>query len=261
MGQTFLNDVQVGVDTRINISTMSHGRYRVPLANTLAFTPKKSVGLVHEFDNRYPLLAYETYEGIGTAFDCVLADNTVIDGAIMDVDSNTASLVVNDPAQNQLIPAIWCNYKGRNLGYQYACEYAEGSRVSAEASVSSIKDPTKRNYGFEGTRYFRVVGQKGQNASIQYNRFVKTPVFPTADDVASTGSSCTFPIAPFAFPLAGQLTTKNYIALRKNGVYLNGDATLGPIDFSIATTVLTLTAALAVGDVIEAWTVVNSTVV
>lgn len=261
MGQTFLNDVQVGQDTRINIGSASHGRYRVPLASTLAFTPAKNVGLVQEFDDRYPILAYETYDGIDVAFDAVLADNTVIDGAVMDVDSNSAAMVVNDPAQNQLIPAIWCNYQGRNLGYQYAAEYAEGLRVSSEPSTSSIKDPTKRNYGFKGTRYFRFTAQKGQKCSIQYNRFVNSPVFHSPDDIASSGSTCTFPTAPFAYSLAGQLTTRNYINVRKNGVNLNGDATLGPVDFTISGTTLTLTVALVSGDVVEAWTAVQATVV
>lgn len=259
MGRSNINDIQVGQDTKISIVSYSHGRKRVPLAQSLAFTPKKAVNIVGEFDDRYPVLTYETYEGVDVNFETLQADQIDLDAMIMDQDPNSA--VINmDPANNGQVN-IYCNYFGRNTAYQYGGEYAERCRLSGQPNTHSLKDATKRNQTFMGTRYFRIEGKTGFKAAIQYTRFVNVPAFVTADDVAMTGSTGVFPNQPFPFPLAPTANngviggTQNYIAAFKNGLPINGNANLGATDFTISVNTMTTAVPTVAGDVIEVYTV------
>lgn len=247
---SLINDIQVGQDTRIDICSYSHGRKRVPMAQSLSFTPNKTVGVVGEFDNRSPVLVYETYEGVDVAFETNLADQVDTDAMIMDVDPNTP-VIQMDHAQTKQV-RVFCNYTGRNTGYIYAAEYAENLRVSSNPSTSTLKDPTKVPYTFKGSRHVKVEGKTGQKCSIQYNRFYKTTAtFVTADDIAFAGQVGTFPKKPVTLPNAGGATTVDNLAVVKNGTKLASTA------FTIDTVAgtITMTDTLNSGDIVETWTV------
>lgn len=271
-----INDVQVGLDTKISMVSATHGRKRVPLAQTLTFTPKKTVTPVGEFDDRYPVLTYETYEGGSVAFETLQADQVDVDAVMMDLDANQA-IIVSDPANHQIVRAIYSNFTGRSTGYQYGAEYLEGCRVSGNPTSHALKTPTKRTQNFEGTRYFRIGGKTGQKAAIQYTRFTDgAPTYATPDDVAMGGHSTgTFPNAPVAYPLPPQEnrgTTQNYISAfwTKSGqsaaTQLNGNSNDGAVDFIITNAIFTLQAnglaaipggATSAGDIIEFFVVVQ----
>lgn len=271
-----INDVQVGLDTKISLVSATHGRKRVPLAQTLTFTPKKTVTPVGEFDDRYPVLTYETYEGATVAFETMQADQIDVDAMIMDLDSNQA-IIVDDPANNQQIRAIYCNFTGRNTGYQYGAEYLEACRLSGNPVSHALKTATKRTQTFEGTRYFRVGGKTGQKAAIQYVRFTNgVASYVTSDDVQmGSNSTGTFPNAPVAYPLPPEEnrgSTQNYISAfwTKSGAnvatQLNGNANDGAVDFIITNAVFTLQSnglanipggATSAGDIVEFFVVVQ----
>jgi hypothetical protein len=244
-----INDVVVGQDTRIDICSYSHGRKRVPMAQTLAFTPKKTVNAVGEFDNRSPVLTWEVMDGVDVTLDAVQADQTDLDAMIMDNDPNAPINGVDE--SNGATVRIWCNYKGRNTGYLTAGDWAEGLRVSANPTTASIKDPTKKNYTFVGTRHVKVSGKTGQKCSIQYNRFVNTPAYATTDDIAFVGSVGTFPKKPVQFPIGLGVLVKSL------NVVKNGTALTETTDYAIDTNAGTITMVVApiAGDVVETWTV------
>lgn len=246
---SIINDIQVGQDTRIDIGSFSHGRKRVAMAQTLSFTPTKSVNVVGEFDNRNPVLVYETYDGVEVAFEANQADQADLDAMIMDQDPN-APVVAMDHSQTGQV-RIWCNYTGRNTGYVYAAEFAEDLRNSANPVNSTLKDPTKRSYTFKGTRYVRVEGKTGQKCSIQYTRFVKTPTYATTEDIAFVASVGTFVKKPCNIPQYGGATNTDNLAVVKNGTKLTST------DFTIDQVLGTITMAVApvTGDVVECWTV------
>lgn len=277
MGKSNINDVQVGLDTKISLVSNTKGRKRVPLAQTLAFTPKKAVTAIGEFDNRYPVITYESYEGANVAFETFQADQVDVDAMMMDLDSNQA-IIVEDPANNQVLKAIYCNFIGRNTGYQYGAEYIENCRMSANPTAHAVKSETKRTHTFEGTRYFRVGGKTGQKAAIQYVRFTDgAPVLATPDDVLmgshTTGS---FPNAPVAYPLPveeGRGATQNYISAFRTVnpstapvvTQLNGNSADGNVDFVITNAIFTLQlngvggAGTNTGDIVEFFVVVQPT--
>jgi hypothetical protein len=265
--RTNINDVQVGNDTKISLVSNTHGRKRLPLAQTCVFTPKKTVTPVGEFDDRYPVLVYETYEGSTVSFETAQADQADLDAMIMDLDPNQA-VIVNDPANHQQLRAIYCNYTGRNSGYQYGFEYAEQCRLSGHPTNNALKTETKRSANFEGTRYFKSTGKTGQKAAIQYVRFTDgTPTFATTDDVLMTNhTTATFPNAPVAYALPAEENrgaTQNYISAWRTPsgtttpIALNGNSADGTVDFTITSTALTLTTPTAAGDIVEFFVVVQ----
>ena len=251
---SIINDVVVGQDTRIDICSYSHGRKRIPMAQTLTFTPKKTVNVVGEFDNRSPVITYETYDGVEVAFEAHQADQTDLDAMIMDEDPNAALIGVAH--ENTAQVRVWANYKGRNTGYGFAAEWAEGLRNHANPVSSTLKDPTKKSYTFTGTVYRRVAGKQGQKCSIQYNRFVNTPGYATADDIAFAGSVGTFPKTPVLIPIgnvSGVATTVPALNVVKNGTALTNVT-----DYAITGSTITRVAAPIAGDVVEVWTVIPS---
>lgn len=274
--RTNINDLQVGLDTKISMVSATHGRKRVPLAQTLSFTPKKTVTPVGEFDDRYPVMTYETYEGATVAFETMQADQVDVDAMIMDLDPNQA-IIVSDPANHQQLRAIYCNFTGRNLGVQYGAEYLEACRLSGNPTSHALKTATKRTQTFEGTRYFRVGGKTGQKAAIQYVRFTDgSPTFATADDVLmGSHLTGTFPNTPIAYPLPPEENrgaTQNYISAfwTKSGAntatQLNGNSNDGAIDFLITNAIFTLqtgglggipTGGTSAGDIVEFFVVVQ----
>jgi hypothetical protein len=245
---SIINDIQVGQDTKIEVSSRSHGRKRIPMAQTLGFTPAKTVTQVGEFDNKNPILTFETFDGVEVSFEVMQADQADLEAMVMD-QNPAGNIVAMDQSQTGEV-RIWCNYTGRNTGYVYAAEFAEDLRLSANPSTSTLKDPTKQAYTFKGTRYVRVKGKTGQKCSIQYNRFVNTPTYATADDINFAGSVGTFPKTPVDIPQYGGVTYTDNLAVVKNGTKLTTGFT---IDKSGKT--ITMTDAPASGDVVETWTV------
>jgi len=247
---TIINDVQIGKDTRIDICSQSHGRKRVPMAQTLSFTPTKAVTLVGEFDNRYPVTNFETFEGVDVAFEVTMSDQNDVEAMIMDtnLDSN---VIQNDPAQHQPV-TIFCNYTGHNSGYGYAAEYAEGLRVSAFPTTSNLKDATKTPYSFKGTRYLRVAGKKGQKCSIQYDRFTRgtVPVVTADDNPLDSNGAGTFDKLPITLPLAGGANGPNYIRVKKNGQIVESGFTIVSSTFTAS--------GIADQDIYEVWTVTQA---
>lgn len=242
-----INDIQVGQDTRIDIGSYSHGRKRVPMADSLSFTPAKTVTMIGEFDDRNPVLTFETFDGVDVKFGVTQADQSDVDAMVMDCDPNSPVISVDHSQTGQV--HIWCNYTGRNTGYVYAAEYAEGLRVAGNPTTSSLKSATTKSFDFKGTRYVRVEGKTGQKASIQYNRFVKTPVFATADDIAFVAQVGTFPKLPVALPNYGGATTTPCLSVVKNGTILD------PSKYTITGSTITMVDTLVTGDVVEVWTV------
>lgn len=249
---SIINDVQVGQDTRINIQSLSHGRKRVPMVQTMTITPKESAGVIGEFDNRSPVMTYHTYESAEITFEAMKADQADLDCMIMDQDPNEAIVVLNK--ENVKENTIWVNYLGKNTGNKYSAEYLENCVCDTSTTSSTIKDPTKNNYKFLCGRYLRFTGKTGQKCAIQYNRFVNTPLTATPDDIALTGSTGTFPKAPVSVPIPDS-STQNYIRVVKNGTPM----TYGT-DFTIAGLTLTLVVSSVSGDVVECWTVVQDNV-
>ena len=248
MGRSNVNAVQVGNDTRISLCSQSHGRVRVPLAQTCTFTPKMASGMVGEFDNRFPVMTYGTYEGVTVAFEHFLADNGDINAMIMDTNpfNSVQPMLEAVAVMNQ--ERVWVNYYSPTLGYQYGFDYANRLVMSGNPNSQTIKDPAKITKSFEGAVHFGAVGKTGQVCSLQYVRFVgSAPAFKTPDDILMVGGIGTFPNAPVAIPLPTQANmgvTQNYVDAYKNSAQINGnpvqDGVSGqPVDFTISGTTFT----------------------
>jgi hypothetical protein len=251
-GFTYLNDVQVGQQTQINMVSHGHGYKRLPLAETLSFKPKKTAGIVPEFDNTHGVMSFETFEGIDIAFTTTQADQTDKIAMLMDIDPNQ-TILLDDPAQHAQVTAIFTNFTGKNSGYKYGFVYAEQLRASEASESLSLKDPGKESYSFMGTWGVRAFGKTGQKCSVIYNRLVNTPAFSTSTDIAFTGSTATLTNTAIAVPQAGYTSpsgkTLNILSAFKNGQKMNIDSTLGTPDITVATTTATVAVAPVVGDV------------
>jgi len=246
---SIINDVQLGQDTRINIQSYSHGRKRVPMAGTLSFMPKETTGVVGEFDNRYGVTVYHALESVDVKMDITQSDQNDVDAMIMDKDPASTYLGFDEAQKSKNV--IWCNYMGKNRGYLYQADYAEGLVSGTSDSSSDITKPTKRAYAWVGIRHVRIAAKTGSSPlGIQYNRFVHTPAFATADDIALTGGSFTngvFPYAPQTVNNVGPNgVDANYIQCLYNGVPFT--------NFTITGTALVIGQTTVAGDVIEFWT-------
>ena len=143
MGRSNVNAVQVGMDTKINLGSFSHGRLRVPLAQTCSFTPKLTTAIVGEFDNRFPVMTYGTYEGCTTSFEHFLADTGDVNAMIMDTNPAAVIQPMIEPLAVMNETRLWVNYYSPKLGYQYGCDYANHLVLSGGPNTQTIKDPTK----------------------------------------------------------------------------------------------------------------------
>jgi hypothetical protein len=250
-GFTYLNDVQVGQNTQVNVISRGHGAKRFPMVETFTFKPKKSAGVVQEMDNTRPVASYEVFDGVDINFATTQADQTDKIALMMDIDPNQA-LFKDDPATNVQLTALYVNFTGKNSGFKYGAIYAEQLRAGEDSEALTLKDPAKETLAFVGTWGARFFGKTGQKCYIVYARLVNTPVFSTTTDITLTGSSATMTTAAVAVPEAGygpSGTTLNLISAFKNGQKMNVDARLGTPDITVASTAVTLAAASAAGDV------------
>ena len=262
MGRSNVNTVQVGQDTKINLWSQTHGRMRVPLAQTFVVTPKMAAGVVGEFDNRFPVLGYATYEGCGLSFEHHQGDNGDVNAMMMDTNPFGNVQPMIEALAVECESGVWVNYYSPQLGYQYGFDYVSRIRLQANPNNQSTKDPNKVTKTFEGLVHFGMVGKTGQKCAAQLVRFTSTPVaFATFDDVALSGSTGTFPNAPVAIPLppeanlgASQLYIDAYKinpAAGSTKTQLNGNSNQGTVDFTISGSTFTLAVAPTAGDVYE----------
>ena len=250
-GFTYLNDVQVGQNTQVNLVSRGHGAKRLPMGEAFTFKPKKSAGVVQEMDNTRPIASYETFEGVEINFTATQADQTDKIAMMMDIDPNQA-LFKDDPATNVQLTALYVNFTGKNSGNKYGAIYAEQLRANEDSEALNLKDPAKETLAFMGTWGARFFGKTGNKCYIVYARLVNTPVFSTSSDITITGSSATLTTAAVAVPEAGYGptgTTLNLVSAFKNWEKMNVDPRLGTPDITVASTAVTLAAASAVGDV------------
>jgi hypothetical protein len=250
-GFTYLNDVQVGQQTQVTLVSHGHGSKRLPVAETFQFKPKKTAGVVQEFDNTHGIMSYETFEGVDVSFSTTQSDQTDKIAMMMDIDPNQ-TIMMDDGAQHAQITAMIVNFTGKNSGYKYGALYAEQLRASEDSESLSLKDPAKESLSFMGIWGARFFGKTGQKCSIQYNRLVNTPSFATTTDIAFTGSTATLTATPVAVPQAGYGptgTTLNLISAFKNGQKMNIDSRLGTPDITVTAAVATVAVAPVAGDV------------
>ncbi len=262
MGRSNVNTVQVGQDTKISLLSQTHGRMRVPLAQTFVITPKMNAGVVGEFDNRFPVTGYGTYEGCSVSFEHHQGDIGDVNAMLMDSNPSGPLQSMIEAVAAECVSCCWVNYYSPQLGYQYGFDYVSQIRLQSNPNNQSTKDPTKVTKTFEGLVHVGVIGKTGQKAALQLVRFTASPVnYATADDVALTGSTGTFPNAPVAIPLpaeanlgAGQIYVDAYKINPAAGVMktqLNGNSNNGTVDFTITGSTFTLAVAPTAGDVYE----------
>ena len=258
MGRSNVNAIQVGQDTKISICSYSHGRKRVPLAQTFSVTPKLTGGIVGEFDDRFPVMTYGTYEGCTTSFEHFLSDTGDVTAMIMDTNPAENIQPMIEPLAVMNECEVWVNYYSPKLGYQYGCDYVNHLILQGNPNTQTIKDPAKITKSFEGAVHMGFIGKTGQKCALQYTRFVYgTPTFATPDDVAITTVG-TLPNAAIAFPLPAEANlgpSQNYVDCKKNGTQLNGNSYAGAVDFTLTGSTFAPTVPPTTGDVIEIWTI------
>ena len=257
MGRSNVNAVQVGQDTKISLCSQTKGRLRVPMAQTAVFTPKMSVGMVGEFDDRFPVLTYGTYEGCTTSFEHFQADTGDVNAMIMDTNPFGNIQPMSEALAVMCQEKMWVNYYSPTLGYQYGFDYANKLVLSGNPNSQNIKDPAKITKTFEGAVHIGAIGKTGQACALQYVRFTcGSPAFVTTDDVVMTGGNTTgaFPNVPVAIPLPSEANlgvSQLYVDAYKNGKQINGNSNLGSVDFTITGSNFLPTVAGVATDVFE----------
>lgn len=239
-------DIQTGRRSKPWGVSKTHGRWLLPMVQTMSITDEQGVTIVDEFDNPDPVFSIREYNGAKASVEWIHSDQKIVESVLMDVDPNAAGPMTYEG--DQLAPVdIMINDTGKNSGKIYSGKLLVFGQQSASTDAEDTKSPEKNTIGLDFLKLIRVKG----GGAIQYTRFVNTPVYPTSDDVAFAGSVGTFPTAAKAMPQTDG-TTKIVLHAK-----FNGNPIFDTTKFVATTSTFTPKVAPTIGDIWEVYSVIQ----
>jgi hypothetical protein len=231
-----------GVRTKLVLVSLNHGAIRVPLAQSLNYTPKITERNIYEFDNLELASVVTNFDGVDVSFDYLDSDSNLVDAMMNDADP-TADVVIDNPSNYMKVYAF-ANMKGLETGKIFASVLMKNMRCKGAPYTEPVREEAKVTRDMSATNVLKIKGQ-----AIAYDRIVKSTGFTGYDQVVPPNVSVDIKCAgttPFAATLsktAVKYDGTNYdLLVLKNGV----EVTTG---YTLTSTAFTPTAELGVADV------------
>lgn len=154
-----------GVRTKLVLVSATHGAVRVPLAQSLNYTPKLTERNINEFDNLEIAQVVTTFDGVDVTFDYLDSDSKYVDAMFADV-SPAAAVVIDDPSNYKKVNAF-ANLKGLDSGKIVASILVKSARAKGAPYTEPVKEEAKVTRDLSANNVIKVKGK-----AIKYDRFV-----------------------------------------------------------------------------------------
>lgn len=154
-----------GVRTKLVLVSYSHGAVRVPLAQSLNYTPKLTERNINEFDNLEIAQVVTTFDGVDITFDYLDSDSKLVDAMFADVDPG-ATVVIDDPSNYQKVNGF-ANLKGLDSGKIVASILIKQGRAKGSPYTEPVKEEARVTRDLSANNVLKIKGK-----AIAYDRFV-----------------------------------------------------------------------------------------
>lgn len=156
-----------GVRTKLVLVSYSHGAIRVPLAQSLNYTPKITERNINEFDNLEVAQVVTTFEGADVSFDYLDTDSKLVDAMFADVNP-AADVVIDDPSNYQRVTGF-ANMKGIDSGKIIASILIKQGRAKGSPYTEPVLEEARVTRDLSANNVLKIKGN-----AIQYDRFVSS---------------------------------------------------------------------------------------
>ncbi|MFA6971826.1 MAG: hypothetical protein WC208_10545 [Gallionella sp.] len=154
-----------GVRTKLVLVSQNHGSIRVPLAQTLNYTPKITERSINEFDNLEVAQVVTNFDGVDVTFDYLDSDSALVDAQFADVSPSSA-VIIDDPSNYQKVYA-YANMKGLESGLIFASVLIKNARAKGAPYTEPVKEEAKVTRDLSATNVLKIKGK-----AIQYCRML-----------------------------------------------------------------------------------------
>ncbi len=225
-----------GVLSKLWIISKSHGRGLVPVSDKFSANDKFGNQLISEMGTNYPILNTQTYEGGDWSFNIYETDLMLLYSMIYDIDPSVSTFAVRP--ENLLGCSFTLMGNQTNNATAKIFEGIVLEQCLITGMDASVDQKGNKQVSFKGT-YTKAGHVKG--GGVWYTRVVKSPLFATSDDVASTGSTATISKAAVSVPRPGLGSVYDtYLSAFLNGVKND--------NITVSGTTVTATTAPSTGD-------------
>ena len=149
-------EVMQGIRTKLVLVSFSHGAVRIPLAQTLNYTPKITERNINEFDNLEVALIVTTYDGADMTFDYLESDSKVVDAMFADI-SPTSDIVIDDPS-NYMPVTLFANVKTLESGKIFASILAKSCKTKGAPYTEPVLEEAKVTRDMSGLNIVKLKG-------------------------------------------------------------------------------------------------------
>jgi len=154
-----------GVRTKLVLVSQNHGAIRVPLAQSLNYTPKLTERTINEFDNLEAAQIVTTFDGVDATFDYLDSDSNLVDAMFADVDP-LGNVIVDDPSNYKKVYA-YANMKGLESGKIFAAVLIKNARAKGSPYTEPVKEEARVTRDLSATNVLKIKGQ-----AIYYQRML-----------------------------------------------------------------------------------------
>lgn len=159
-----------GVRTKVILVSYSHGAVRIPLEQSLNYTPRITERTIKEFDNLEAAQIVTTFDGVDITFDYLDSNDKLVESMFADVDP--ASTAVLDNPSNYKKVTLFANMKGLEDTKIFASLLAKQCRTKGAPYTEPVNEEARVTRDMTGTNVIKVKG-----AAIHYLRIHKASGF------------------------------------------------------------------------------------
>jgi len=146
-----------GVRTKLALVSYSHGAIRVPLQQSLNYTPKLTERNINEFDNLEVAQVVTTFDGVDVTFDYLDSDSKLVDAMFADADP-TGSVIIDDPSNYKRVHGF-ANLKGLDSGLIVASILIKEARAKGSPYTEPVKEEAKVTRDLSATNVMKIKGK------------------------------------------------------------------------------------------------------
>lgn len=223
-------DLFFGQNTSFDLISQSHGRKRLKFVESFEVDPSHTNKRLWFFNSK-EMLPVTIYEGCSGSFGYLETEEKFFLAMVMDQDPDRQ--IINDDPGAYLEFSILLNSRNER-GKQSNAILVKGARISGSPESLAPREEQHSRVGFLAkTRY------KIKNGGIMYARILgATPavdVFRTPEDILvdGTGLLATLPQLPADVNIFDPSTSRNWLAVYKNGQDISQLSIDNPGDFSV----------------------------
>lgn len=153
----------VGVNTKLELISETHGAIRVPLAQNFDFTPGFDGRKIFEFDRSDAVAVVSNFNGVDISFSHFDSASKLVDAMVNDLDPGATALV-DDPSNYNDI-TLMLNIKNPDTKLIFQSILVKGCRLNGASSRLPVREEGLIERSGEATNAYRLKG-----VALEYKR-------------------------------------------------------------------------------------------